>query len=74
MGEEAKALVVPLDPDDPPVEAELLAFCRARLSHYKCPRTVELVDTIGRTTMGKVNKRSLRASYWAGDRHQPADV
>lgn len=74
MGEEVKALVVPLDPVDPPTEAELLAFCRASLSHYKCPRSVELVDTIGRTTMGKVNKRSLRAPYWAADRHQTADA
>lgn len=64
MGEELKALVVPRDPASPPSEAELLDFCRARLTHYKCPRTVDIVDTVGRTTMSKVNKRALRARYW----------
>lgn len=64
MGEELKALVVPTDPADPPAEADLLQFCRDRLSHYKCPRSVDIVDTIGRTTMAKVNKRALRARYW----------
>lgn len=64
MGEELKALVVPSDPAHPPAEAELLQFCRDRLSHYKCPRSVDFVETIGRTTMAKVNKRALRARYW----------
>jgi acyl-CoA synthetase (AMP-forming)/AMP-acid ligase II len=64
MGEAVRALVVPSDPGNPPAEAELLAYCRERLAGYKCPRTIELVDTVGRTTMGKVNKRALRAPYW----------
>jgi acyl-CoA synthetase (AMP-forming)/AMP-acid ligase II len=64
MGEELKALVIPADPADPPDPADVLAFCRERLSHYKCPRSVDIVDDIGRTTMGKVNKRKLRAPYW----------
>lgn len=64
MGEELKALVVPRDPTDPPSEAELLEFCRSRLSHYKCPRSVDIVESVGRTTMSKVNKRALRAPYW----------
>lgn len=64
MGEELKALVVPVDAARPPGEMELLQFCRDRLSHYKCPRSVDFVETIGRTTMAKVNKRALRAPYW----------
>lgn len=66
MGEELKALVVPRDPDDPPAESDLLEFCRSRLTHYKCPRSVDIVETVGRTTMSKVNKRALRARYWEG--------
>ena len=66
MGEELKALVMVRDPTSPPSPAELVAFCRERLSHYKCPRTVEIVDDLGRTTMGKINKRTLRAPYWVG--------
>ena len=44
---------------------ELLAFCRERLSTFKCPRSVVFVDDLGRNTMGKVNKRRLRAPYWS---------
>jgi long-chain acyl-CoA synthetase len=65
MGEELKALVVPRDVANPPSAADLLAFCRERLSHYKCPRTVDIKTDIGRTAMGKINKRALRASFWA---------
>ncbi len=68
MGEEVRALVVPTDPADPPTEAELIALCRATLAGYKCPRTVEIVDDVGRNAMGKINKRQLRAPYWAGGR------
>jgi acyl-CoA synthetase (AMP-forming)/AMP-acid ligase II len=66
MGEELRALVVPTDPSAPPDPAELVAFCRERLSHYKCPRTVEIVADLGRNSMGKVNKRALRRPYWEG--------
>jgi long-chain acyl-CoA synthetase len=65
MGEEVKALVVPVDPDAPPESAELISWCRDRLTSYKCPRSVDLVETIGRTAMGKVNKRELRKPYWS---------
>jgi long-chain acyl-CoA synthetase len=68
MGEEVKALVVPLDRNDPPDPTELVGWCRERLAGYKCPRSVDIVDDIGRTTMGKVNKRALRAPYWQGAR------
>jgi long-chain acyl-CoA synthetase len=61
MGEELKALVVPRDPERPPDPSDLIAYCRARLSHYKCPRSVELVADLGRTAMGKIDKRALAA-------------
>jgi long-chain acyl-CoA synthetase len=66
MGEEVKALVVPRDPTDPPSPDELIAWCRERLAGYKCPRSVEIVDTVGRNAMGKLNKRALRKPYWEG--------
>ena len=44
----------------------MIAWCRERLSHYKCPRTLDFVDDLGRNTMGKINKRKLRAPYWEG--------
>ena len=64
MGEELKALVILRDAASPPEPSEILGFCRERLSHYKCPRTVDYVDDLGRNTMGKINKRKLRAPYW----------
>jgi long-chain acyl-CoA synthetase len=63
MGEELKALVI-LRNGCTTTAAAILEFCRANLSHYKCPRTVEFVADFGRNTMGKVNKRALRAPYW----------
>ena len=57
-----------VDPADPPTAEELLALCRSRLAGYKCPRTVEVVASVGRNAMGKINKRALRASYWEGSR------
>jgi long-chain acyl-CoA synthetase len=65
MGEELKALVM-LRGGHEVTGAELIAFCRDRLSHYKCPRSVDFVEDLGRTTMGKINKRALRAPYWQG--------
>jgi long-chain acyl-CoA synthetase len=64
MGEELRALVTATPGTSPDPEA-ILAFCRERLSHHKCPRSLEVVDDLGRTTMGKVDKRKLRAPYWA---------
>jgi long-chain acyl-CoA synthetase len=66
MGEELKALVILKNPSAPPDPKEVLAFCRERLSTYKCPRSVEFVTDLGRNTMGKINKRALRAPYWVG--------
>ncbi|MBH1991315.1 MAG: AMP-binding protein [Sphingomonadaceae bacterium] len=68
MGEEARALVIPTDPTDPPSAEELNAFCRESLAGYKCPRGYEMVDDIGRTIMGKVNKKALRQRFWPSDR------
>lgn len=68
MGEALHALVVPADGSAPPGSDELIAYTRERIAHHKCPRTVEMVATLGRTTMGKINKRVLRAPYWPTDR------
>ncbi len=68
MGEAVMALVVPTDPHNPPDPSALMLYCRDHLAGYKSPRTLEIVETIGRTTMGKVNKRTLRAPYWPSDR------
>ena len=68
MGEELKALIVLADPASPPDTEELDALCREHLAGYKCPRSYDFVADIRRTTMGKVNKRKLRAPYWPTER------
>ncbi|MCB2078942.1 MAG: AMP-binding protein [Novosphingobium sp.] len=68
MGEEVKALVIPADPANPPSAEELNTFCRASLAGFKCPRSYDFVDDIGRTVMGKVNKKALRQKYWPTER------
>jgi fatty-acyl-CoA synthase len=63
-GEVPKALVV-MKPGVTATEAEVLEFCRNHLTHYKCPRTVEFLDTLPRTGTGKVLKKELRKKYWS---------
>jgi fatty-acyl-CoA synthase len=62
-GEVPKALIV-LKPDAQAAESELIDFCRTRLSHYKCPRSVEFVGNLPKTATGKILKKDLRKKYW----------
>jgi len=64
-GETVKALVV-LRADQAADEAEMIAFCRDRLAHYKCPTSVEFRDSLIRTATGKLQKFKLRGAYWEG--------
>lgn len=43
-----------------PSEAELIAFTRERLAHYKCPTSVVFVSGLPRNASGKLLKRELR--------------
>ena len=42
-------------------EAELLAFCRERLTGYKCPKSVVFIDILPKSPVGKVLRRELRS-------------
>jgi fatty-acyl-CoA synthase len=64
-GEAPKALVV-LKPGAEASESELLEFCRSRLAHYKCPRSVEFMEALPKTGTGKILKKELRKKYWSG--------
>jgi long-chain acyl-CoA synthetase len=64
-GEEVKAVVQPapgIEPSDE-LAAELLAFCRERLAHYKCPRSIDFTERLPREDTGKIYKRFLRDQY-----------
>ena len=45
---------------------ELVAFCKERLSGYKCPRTIDIVDDLPKNALGKILKTELRSKFWAG--------
>ncbi|MEP7089780.1 MAG: long-chain-fatty-acid--CoA ligase [Nocardioidaceae bacterium] len=62
-GETVKA-VVSLRPGVHADEAELVAWCRDRLAHFKCPRTVDVIEALPRNPTGKILKRELRRPYW----------
>jgi acyl-CoA synthetase (AMP-forming)/AMP-acid ligase II len=68
LGEEVKAVVQLADPAaaGPELAAELIDFCRARLTHFKCPRSIDFVAELPRSATGKLYKRVLRDAYWAG--------
>jgi fatty-acyl-CoA synthase len=64
-GETVKALVV-LRAGSDATEADLIAHCRARLAHFKCPTSVEVREVLPRTATGKLQKFKLREPYWTG--------
>jgi acyl-CoA synthetase (AMP-forming)/AMP-acid ligase II len=68
-GETVKGLVV-LVPGASVSEDDLIAHCRERLAHYKCPTSVELRSELTRTATGKLQKFKLRAPYWEGRERQ----
>jgi acyl-CoA synthetase (AMP-forming)/AMP-acid ligase II len=45
---------------------ELVAFCRERLSGYKCPRTIDILEELPKNALGKILKTELRSRFWAG--------
>jgi fatty-acyl-CoA synthase len=63
-GERPKAFVT-LHPGAQASERELVAFCRERLAHYKCPDAIEF-GPLPKTSTGKVQKFALREPAWAG--------
>lgn len=44
-------------------DAELMAWCRERMTHFKCPTSVVFVDTLPKGGTGKVQKSVLREKY-----------
>lgn len=63
LGEQLVALVVPHDPAAPPSIGALQTWCEDRLSRFKCPREIRIVDDLRRSALGKLDKRSLRTAH-----------
>jgi long-chain acyl-CoA synthetase len=67
-GEEVKAVVQPRDMAQagPALERELIEYCRERLSHVKCPKSIDFERELPRHPTGKLYKRLLHDRYWQG--------
>ena len=61
-GETVRALVTPVL-GSKVSEQDIIVFCRSRLAHYKCPRSVEFREELPRTATGKLQKFNLRRDY-----------
>ena len=72
-GEVPKGLVVK-KPGSNLTETELLEFCRSRIAHYKCPRSIEFLESLPKTATGKVLKKGLRKKYWSQEKNIQPEV
>jgi len=64
-GETPKAVIV-LREGVACTEDDIIAFSREHLAHFKCPTSVDFVESLPRTVTGKLQKFVLREHYWAG--------
>jgi fatty-acyl-CoA synthase len=63
-GEAVKAFVVARPGATPDTDA-LMASVRARKGPHYAPKSIEVVDQLPMTRVGKIDKKVLRATYWA---------
>jgi fatty-acyl-CoA synthase len=63
-GERPKAFVM-LKPGQSASEAEIIAFCREHIAHFKCPAAIEF-GPLPKTSTGKIQKYVLREKEWKG--------
>ncbi len=64
-GEVPHAFVTPAPGAAPPTEAEVIAWCRARMAHFKAPKRVTF-GPLPKTSTGKIQKFELRQRLLAG--------
>jgi acyl-CoA synthetase (AMP-forming)/AMP-acid ligase II len=63
-GEAVKACVQ-LRTGSKTTEAALIDYTRERIASYKKPRSIDFLDALPRLFNGKIDKKALRAPYWA---------
>ena len=64
-GEAVKAVVVARPGEKVDVDA-LIALVKERKGSHHAPKSIDLVDSIPMSPLGKPDKKALRARYWAG--------
>ncbi len=68
-GEAVKAFVV-LHAGKQAGADELVQFCKDRKGSIKAPKSVEFIDRIPLTSVGKHDKKALRDKYWGGQKRR----
>jgi acyl-CoA synthetase (AMP-forming)/AMP-acid ligase II len=61
-GEAVKA-VVALEAGRAASADELIGFCRERIAAYKCPRSIDFVDELPKSTVGKILRKDVKKWY-----------
>jgi acyl-CoA synthetase (AMP-forming)/AMP-acid ligase II len=64
-GEAVCAVVIPVDAEQADAD-QIIAMSKSALGSIKAPKIVQFVDTLPATPVGKIDKKALRANYWAG--------
>jgi acyl-CoA synthetase (AMP-forming)/AMP-acid ligase II len=62
MRDEAIKVYVVLHPGDEVTKEGIIVWCRERLARFKVPSSVEFVDGLPRTSVGKIRKEALRTA------------
>jgi len=68
-GESVKAVIV-LRQGKTATAEEIIQFCKERKGSIKTPKTVDFIDAIPLTSVGKHDKKALRDSYWGEQRRR----
>ena len=68
-GESVKAVVV-LRAGKTATEEEIIKFCKDRKGSIKSPKSVDFVEQIPLTSVGKHDKKALRARYWGDQKRR----
>ena len=59
----ATELDVPADPASPPTLDDLRSFAKEHLPAWAAPKSLELVSSLPRTSLGKIRRRDLSAAH-----------
>lgn len=60
--DEAVKAFVALDEPDAITEEDIIDYCKKRLAHFKVPTIVEFYEELPKTSIGKIEKKVLRAA------------
>ncbi len=64
-GEQVTAVIVPQQGEMITL-LELQEFCTNKLAAFKIPKRLEIMDSLPKTAVGKINKPEIRKPFWRG--------